>query len=80
MPTVMRSEGLRFFFYSSDRAEPPHIHVEHGRRTAKIWLDPIRLEGSKGFGDTELYRVLKLVREKKKLMLRSWNGYFRHTD
>ncbi|MFP4430391.1 MAG: DUF4160 domain-containing protein [Spirochaetaceae bacterium] len=25
------------FFYSSDRHEPLHIHVEHAGRTAKVW-------------------------------------------
>ena len=28
MPTVLRSNGIRFFFYSSENNEPPHIHVE----------------------------------------------------
>ena len=40
MPTVLRTEGFRFFFYSSDRAEPPHIHVEKGYNAAKVWLNP----------------------------------------
>jgi hypothetical protein len=33
MPTVLRSGPYRFFFYSADRGEPPHVHVE-GRRAA----------------------------------------------
>ena len=28
MPTVLRIDGYRFFFYSSDRPEPVHIHIE----------------------------------------------------
>jgi len=28
MPTVLRAGPYRFFFYASDRPEPPHIRVE----------------------------------------------------
>lgn len=30
MPTVLRVDGYRFFFYSNEGNEPPHIHVESG--------------------------------------------------
>jgi hypothetical protein len=40
MPTVLRSGPYRFFFYSADGAEPPHIHVERDDNTAKFWLRP----------------------------------------
>jgi hypothetical protein len=30
MPTLLRVEGFRFFFYSGERQEPPHDHVEKG--------------------------------------------------
>ena len=43
MPTVLRRGPYRFFFYSSDRAEPPHVHVERDENLAKFWLDPVRL-------------------------------------
>ena len=49
MPTVLRVGPLRFFFYAGDGAEPPHIHVERDDSEAKFWLDPVRLERSRGF-------------------------------
>lgn len=33
-------EGFRFFFYSRENNEPPHIHVEKGNGTEKWWLLP----------------------------------------
>ena len=27
MPTVLRWEGYRAFFYSNEGSEPPHLHV-----------------------------------------------------
>ncbi len=78
MPTILRIEGFRFFFYSSDKSEPPHIHVERDKNTAKIWIDPIRLQNSHGFSRTNINRILKIIDENRKLLLRSWNEYFYH--
>ena len=40
MPTVLREEGYRFYFYSHEPNEPPHVHVDKGGSTAKFWLEP----------------------------------------
>jgi Domain of unknown function (DUF4160) len=53
MPTVLRIGPYRFFFYAGDRQEPPHIHVEREDNTAKFWLDPVRLQQSRGFRRNE---------------------------
>jgi hypothetical protein len=34
MPTVLRVGPYRFFFFSGDRDEPPHIHVERDENHA----------------------------------------------
>ena len=39
MPTVLVIEGFRFFFFSNEGFEPPHIHVEKGDGHAKWWLE-----------------------------------------
>jgi hypothetical protein len=33
MPTVLRVKGYRFFFFSNEGAEPPHIHIEYGENS-----------------------------------------------
>ena len=43
MPTVLRLDGYRFYFYSREPGEPPHIHVEWGDSLAKYWLEPVEL-------------------------------------
>ena len=35
--------------FSSDQGEPPHIHVARHRKSAKFWLEPVRLECNLGF-------------------------------
>ncbi|WP_231363466.1 DUF4160 domain-containing protein [Thioalkalivibrio sulfidiphilus] len=47
----------RFFFYSNERGEPPHIHVQRERFLAKFWLSPVALAGSKRFASHELRAI-----------------------
>jgi len=51
------------FFYSADRDEPSHVHVEREDAEAKFWLDPVHLDRSRGFSRTELGRIEKTVTE-----------------
>jgi hypothetical protein len=76
MPTILRSGPYRFFFYSGDRDEPPHVHVEHDDREAKFWLDPVRLERSRGFGRAELRKIQRIVESHRQGLMESWNEYF----
>ena len=43
MPTILSINGLRFFFYSNEGQEPPHIHVIGRGGEMKIWLSPIEV-------------------------------------
>ncbi len=61
MPTLLRQDGFRFFFYSLEAGEPPHVHVEQAERAAKFWLKPVMLAQSNGFRSLELKRIRLLV-------------------
>ena len=76
MPSVFRSGPYRFFFYSGDRDEPPHVHVERDDDEAKFWMRPVRLERSRGFSRLELKRIEKLVESNAEAISRSWDEYF----
>ena len=76
MPTILRDGTYRFFFYSSDRGEPPHVHIERETRGAKFWLKPVRLQQSRGFGRPEINRLEKLVKEQQEHLLRAWDEFF----
>ncbi len=76
MPTVLEVGPYRFFFYSGDKDEPLHIHVERERNKAKFWLDPVRLQSSGGFNRTEINQIQRLIEENKEHLVRSWNDYF----
>ena len=76
MPTVLRSGPYRFFFYSADRCEPPHVHVERESYRAKFWLQPVRLQDSGGFGRLEIRRLHGIIFDNAEFLLRSWDEFF----
>jgi hypothetical protein len=76
MPTALRIKGYRFFFFSLEGNEPPHIHVEHGDKVAKFWLNPINLAGSSGFRSHELTKIRALVVEHGAKFLEKWYEHF----
>ncbi|MBV9243152.1 MAG: DUF4160 domain-containing protein [Acidobacteria bacterium] len=76
MPTVLRVRGYRFFFFSLDGVEPPHIHVEKAERVAKFWLVPPTLARSRGFRSGELREIRAIIEENLGLMLEKWNEFF----
>jgi len=80
VPTVHREGPYRFFFYSADRNEPPHVHVERNANRAKFWLDPVRLARSGGFGSAEVRQVEHLVTARAEFLLEAWNEYFVNPD
>jgi hypothetical protein len=49
VPTVARIGPYRFFFFSNEGSEPPHIHVQRDRALAKFWLRPVALASASAF-------------------------------
>jgi hypothetical protein len=76
MPTVLRVGPYRFFFYSRENNEPPHIHVERDDAYAKFWLDPIALASSRGFRAHELGELRTMVEQHRDLFLERWHEFF----
>lgn len=76
MPTVLRIGGYRFFFYSNESGEPPHIHVQRERLLAKFWLKPVSLASSSGFAAQELNKLLGLVESHQQVFVEAWNEFF----
>jgi hypothetical protein len=75
VPTIHREGSWRFFFYSNEGLEPPHVHVEFGSGTAKFWLDPVALVVSGGISPRDLRRIQRVVEERRASFLRAWNEH-----
>ncbi len=76
MPTVLRIGPYRFYFYSHESIEPPHIHIDRDNQTCKFWLEPIALARNLGFSPKELRDIEALTIEHSKKILEVWYEYF----
>ncbi len=78
MPTVLRKNGFRFYFYFADEFEPPHIHVEKAGNNCKFWLQPVGLSRSEGFKQHELNKIFDIIEENHAHLLAEWRARFGH--
>ena len=76
MPTVLRKGPYRFFFFSHEPNEPPHIHVDRDDLSAKFWIEKIQLARNIGFSPNELSKIYDIVLENRNDLLEAWNEFF----
>lgn len=76
MPTVLRTGPHRFYFFSKEGREPPHIHVETAENAAKFWLMPVELVWAVGYNSRELRQLREIVEEKADLFTEKWYEHF----
>lgn len=74
MPTILRLNGFKFFFYSNEH-EPKHIHVIKGDEFAKINLVDLSVFYS-DFKSKDLDFILQTIKENKSKFERIWDEYF----
>jgi len=76
VPTIARLGPYRFFFFSGDRGEPRHVHVERDDMLAKFWLAGPSLAESRGFPAHELGIIARLVTKHRDKFAEAWDERF----
>ena len=76
MPTILRIGAYRFYFYSHEPNEPPHIHIDRDNLSAKFWLQSVTLAQNIGFPAKELRKLQSMVIENQTQLLEAWHEYF----
>jgi hypothetical protein len=76
MPTVLRTGPYRFYFYSHEPNEPPHVHVDREAMSAKFWLNPVVLARNLGFSSRELRVLHQIVQDHQAELWEAWHEYF----
>ena len=71
-----RSGPYRFFFYSNEGSESPHVHVQRDRKIAKFWLNPVVAESAGRFSSVELREIVRIVMEGQEMLIEAWNEFF----
>lgn len=76
MPTILRLQGFRFYFYSHEPNEPPHIHIDKGEATIKLWLHDMTVAKHRGFRAHEISGIIALATPYRAQFLEAWHEYF----
>ena len=76
MPTILRLNGFRFYFFSHEPNEPPHIHADKGSATIKVWLDTVEVARSRGFRAHEIGGIIAIIGEHRALFVEKWHEHF----
>lgn len=76
MPTVHRQGPYRLYFFSHEPNEPPHVHIDCGDATMKVWLADITIAKSRGFRRHAFGAILGIVAEHRDVLLEAWNEHF----
>ena len=76
MPTVFRLNGHRFYFYSHEPNEPPHVHIDKGGSSMKVWLEPVELARNIGFRRAEISGIIAMAADHRDRLLEAWHEYF----
>jgi hypothetical protein len=56
--------------------EPPHVHIDRERLSAKFWLEEVILARNYGFNARELRQLKGLVIENRTILPESWYEHF----
>ncbi|WP_353717815.1 DUF4160 domain-containing protein [Dyadobacter sp. 676] len=76
MPTVLYINGFRFFFWMNER-EPIRIHVEKGKRNARVVLVPeIVVSYNHGFKKNEMRVILDIIVCNYEKIIQNWHDAF----
>jgi len=76
VPTALRRGPFRFFFYSNEGHEAPHVHVQRETMIAKVWLAPPRIAAPGGFSPVEIREIERIVGDEHDVLLKAWHDFF----
>ncbi len=76
MPNILRVGPYRFYFYSHEPNEPPHVHIDRDDLSAEFWLNPIGQARNFGFNEREIRKLKSLVTKHQQEFLEAWYEYF----
>jgi hypothetical protein len=76
-PTIHREGPFRFFFYSNEGGEPPHVHIQAGDGEAKAWINPPAFASHSGIPARDLARILAIVQARQTEFTEAWDEHFR---
>ncbi|MGZ5207416.1 MAG: DUF4160 domain-containing protein [Sulfuricurvum sp.] len=75
MPTLLREDGYRFFFFSDEHL-PKHVHIEKSNKYMRIELETLKVTDNYQMTSKEMHETIRIVEKHKKDFLEVWDEYF----
>lgn len=75
MPTILRINGFRFFFFSDEHL-PFHIHVEKGDSYMRVELETFKITQRYKFSKNDERKIIGIIQEYQQIFIGAWNEYF----
>lgn len=80
MPTILRVDAYRFYFYSNEPLRP-NVHCQRENKICKWWLEKdgcphVSLKDAGEFSPKELNDIEKIVTEYLFFLLTNWYSFF----
>ena len=75
MPTILKIDGYRFFFFSNEHS-PIHIHIEKSDSYARIEIECLKVSDSYNLNSKEIKKLVNLVKSNQETLKKAWNEYF----
>jgi len=75
MPTLLRENGYRFFFFSDEHL-PKHVHIEKSDKYMRVELENLKVTDNYHMTSKEIREVMRMIEKHKQLFLEGWDGYF----
>ena len=75
MPTILRVDGWRLFFFSNDHS-PAHVHFENGEKAGKILIESLEIVESWNLTTKEKKLIKKIVKQNRETLLEEWERIF----
>jgi hypothetical protein len=77
LPTVLKIDGFRFFFFSDEHL-PVHIHVEKGNGYMRLELETFKVTKRYKLSKNDEKKILAIVKEYQEKLIGAWNEYFNY--
>ena len=76
MPTILKIDGFRFFFFSDEHL-PTHIHIEKADGYARIELKTLKVTSSYNLNSKDIKKLVELVKRYNMKLQGAWDEYFK---
>ena len=63
-------------YYTKTVKCSPHVHVDKGNATIKVWLATLEVARNRGFRTHEIAGIIAIISDHQRMFVEKWHEYF----